>query len=148
MVWSLCFLDILSLVQILFLLFQTYYHILPNPKTKEIKFKPRQCSNLTVVYSSKTSKKFQKLVVFFVPSHYCLKNEIYCIHSLLRSLLTCILLRIQTTKMARLDVLGGYLPSVNSNFIGMSKDMTKRLPQLYYIKMTYMATPIAKKPRS
>lgn len=81
-----------------------------EPKNKGYKIYTKQCSNLTVVYSSKTSKNFQKLVVFFVPPHYCLKNEIYCIHSLLRSLLTCILLRIQTTKMARLDVLGGIPP--------------------------------------
>ena len=30
--------------------------------------------------------------------------------------------------------LGGYLPSLNINYVGMSKDMEKRLPQLYYIK--------------
>ena len=48
--------------------------------------------------------------------------------------------------MACLDVLGGYLPSVNINFLGLSKDMAKRLPQLHYIKMTYMATQIAKNP--
>ena len=31
--------------------------------------------------------------------------------------------------------LGGYLPSLRLNYVGMSKDMEKRLPQLYYIKM-------------
>ena len=31
--------------------------------------------------------------------------------------------------------LGGYLPSLNINFVAMSKDMEKRFPQLYYIKM-------------
>ena len=31
--------------------------------------------------------------------------------------------------------LGGYLPSLSINYVGMSKDMEKRLPQLYYIKM-------------
>ena len=31
--------------------------------------------------------------------------------------------------------LGGYLPSLSLNYVGMSKDMEKRLPQLYYIKM-------------
>ena len=31
--------------------------------------------------------------------------------------------------------LGGYLPSLSINFVAMSKDMEKRLPQLYYIKM-------------
>ena len=31
--------------------------------------------------------------------------------------------------------LGGYLPSLSINYDGMSKDMEKRLPQLYYIKM-------------
>ena len=31
--------------------------------------------------------------------------------------------------------LGGYLPSLSLNYVGMSKDMEKRLPQLYYTKM-------------
>ena len=31
--------------------------------------------------------------------------------------------------------LGGYLPSLSLNYVSMSKDMEKRLPQLYYIKM-------------
>ena len=31
--------------------------------------------------------------------------------------------------------LGGYLPSLSINYVGMSKDKKKRLPQLYYIKM-------------
>ena len=30
---------------------------------------------------------------------------------------------------------GGYLPSMSINYIAMSKDMGKRLTQLYYIKM-------------
>ena len=30
---------------------------------------------------------------------------------------------------------GGYLPSLSINYVGTSKDMGKRLPQLYYIKM-------------
>ena len=38
-------------------------------------------------------------------------------------------------KVARLDFLGGYLPSLNINYVAMSKDMWKRLPELYYIKM-------------
>ena len=38
-------------------------------------------------------------------------------------------------KVARLDFLGGYLPTLSLNYVGMSKDMEKRLPQLYYIKM-------------
>ena len=29
----------------------------------------------------------------------------------------------------------GYLPSLRINYFAMSKDMGKRLPQLYYIKM-------------
>ena len=37
--------------------------------------------------------------------------------------------------MARLDFLGGYLPSLSINYVAMSKDMEKRLPQLSYIKM-------------
>ena len=33
---------------------------------------------------------------------------------------------------------GGYLPSLSINYIGMSKDMGKRLPQLYYkMKISY-----------
>ena len=31
--------------------------------------------------------------------------------------------------------LGGYLPSLNNNYVAMSKDIEKRFPQLYYIKM-------------
>ena len=38
-------------------------------------------------------------------------------------------------KVARLDFLGGYLPSLNINYVAMSKDMGKRLLELYYIKM-------------
>ena len=30
---------------------------------------------------------------------------------------------------------GGYLPSLSINYVGMSKDMGRRSPQLYYIKM-------------
>ena len=30
---------------------------------------------------------------------------------------------------------GAYLPRLSINYVGMSKDMGKRLPQLYYIKM-------------
>ena len=30
---------------------------------------------------------------------------------------------------------GGYLSSLSINYVAMSKDMGKRLPQLYYIKM-------------
>ena len=38
-------------------------------------------------------------------------------------------------KVARQDFLRGYLPSLSINYIAMSKDMGRRLPQLYYIKM-------------
>ena len=38
-------------------------------------------------------------------------------------------------KVARMDFLGGYLPSLSINYVAMSKDMEKRLPQLSYIKM-------------
>ena len=41
----------------------------------------------------------------------------------------------QVLKVARLDFFGGYLPSLSINYVAMSKDMGKRLPQLYYIKM-------------
>ena len=30
---------------------------------------------------------------------------------------------------------GGYLPSLSLNYVGMSKDMKKKLPQLYYMKI-------------
>ena len=30
---------------------------------------------------------------------------------------------------------GGYLPSLSINYVAKTKDMEKRLPQLYYIKM-------------
>ena len=39
-------------------------------------------------------------------------------------------------KVARPDLLGGgYLPSLSINNVCMSKDMGKKFPQLYYIKM-------------
>ena len=41
-------------------------------------------------------------------------------------------------KVAWLDFFfwgGGYLPSLSINYVAMSKDVGKRLPQLYYIKM-------------
>ena len=38
-------------------------------------------------------------------------------------------------KVARLNFLGGYLPHLSINYVGMSKDMGKRLPQPYYIMM-------------
>ena len=38
-------------------------------------------------------------------------------------------------KVAGLDFLGGYLPRLSINYVGMSKDMRKRLSQLYYIMM-------------
>ena len=34
-----------------------------------------------------------------------------------------------------MDFLGGYLPSLSINYVAVSKDMGKRLPQLYYIKV-------------
>ena len=37
--------------------------------------------------------------------------------------------------MARLDFLAGIPPSLSIHYVAMSKDMEKRLPQLYYIKM-------------
>ena len=38
-------------------------------------------------------------------------------------------------KVARLDFWGGCLPSLSINYVAVSKDMGKRLPQLCYIKM-------------
>ena len=35
-------------------------------------------------------------------------------------------------KVAQLDFLGGYLPSLSITDVAMIKDMGKRLPQLYY----------------
>ena len=42
---------------------------------------------------------------------------------------------IPTVKVAGLDFLWGYLPSLSVNYVRMSKDKEKRLPQLYYIKI-------------
>ena len=44
-------------------------------------------------------------------------------------------LNLTLLKVARLDFFKGYLPSLSINYVGMSKDMEKKLPQLYYIKM-------------
>ena len=41
----------------------------------------------------------------------------------------------QCIKVAQLDFFEGYLPSLSINYVAMSKDRDKRLPQLYYIKM-------------
>ena len=43
----------------------------------------------------------------------------------------------QTVDLRWLDWIfwGAYLPSLSINYVGMSKDMGKRLPHLYYIKM-------------
>ena len=41
-------------------------------------------------------------------------------------------------KVARLDFFwggGGYLPRLTINYVAMSKDMGKRLPELYYIEV-------------
>ena len=38
-------------------------------------------------------------------------------------------------KVAQLDFWGGYLPSLSIDYVAISKDREKRLPQLYYIKM-------------
>ena len=41
-------------------------------------------------------------------------------------------------KVAWLDFLGGYLSSLSINYVDMSKDTGKWLPQLYYkIKISY-----------
>ena len=47
-----------------------------------------------------------------------------------------IVLKITFLKLRWLDwiFLRGYLPSFSINYVAMSKDMGKRLPQLYYIK--------------
>ena len=37
--------------------------------------------------------------------------------------------------MARLDFWGGYLPSLNINYVAMNEDMEKTFQQLYYTKM-------------
>ena len=41
-------------------------------------------------------------------------------------------------KVARLDFLDGYFPSLSINLVGMSKDMGRRLPQLCYIKIKFL----------
>ena len=38
-------------------------------------------------------------------------------------------------KVTRLVFWWGYLPSLSINYVATSKDMEKRLPQLYYVKM-------------
>ena len=43
--------------------------------------------------------------------------------------------RIGQLKVAWLDFSWGYLPSLIVNCVGMSKDMGRRFPQLYHIKM-------------
>ena len=48
---------------------------------------------------------------------------------------TLFLMEEEYLKVARLEFFGGgYLPSLSINYVAMSKDMGKRLPQLYYIK--------------
>ena len=37
-------------------------------------------------------------------------------------------------KVARLDFLGGYLPSLSINYVAMSKDMEKRFPKTVLYK--------------
>ena len=50
---------------------------------------------------------------------------------------TMIISSLGHTQLRWLDwiFLGGYLPSLSINYVGMSKDMEKKLPPLYYIKM-------------
>ena len=38
-------------------------------------------------------------------------------------------------KVARLGFWAGYLPSLNIDYVAIIKDIAKRLPQLYYMKM-------------
>ena len=42
---------------------------------------------------------------------------------------------LKISRVARLDFWGGYLPRWSINYVAMSKDMEKRLSQLYYITM-------------
>ena len=44
---------------------------------------------------------------------------------------------IYESKLRWLDwiLLGGYLPTLNMDYVAMSKDMAKTLPQLYYVTM-------------
>ena len=46
-----------------------------------------------------------------------------------------ILKGVETLKWLDWIFWGWYLPSLSINYVGMSKDIEKRLPQLYYIKM-------------
>ena len=59
-----------------------------------------------------------KIIVFFLP----FSNETRTKNS-------------HRLKVARLDFLGGYLPSLNIDYVAIIKDLAKRLPQLYYMKM-------------
>ena len=48
----------------------------------------------------------------------------------------CLLGELFFFKVARVDFFWrGYLPSLSINYVAMSKDLGRRLPQLYYIKM-------------
>ena len=49
--------------------------------------------------------------------------------------LKCSLFVLQVLRRLDWIFLGGYLPSLSINYVGMSKDTEKKLPQLYYIKM-------------
>ena len=48
-----------------------------------------------------------------------------------------IFIRLRALSLRWLDwsFLGGYLPSLGIKYVAMSKDMEKRFPQLYHIKM-------------
>ena len=59
-------------------------------------------------------------------------EKLYCnLHSVPKRRLV----QIKTLRWLDWIFLGGYLPRWSFNYVGMSKHMGKRLPQLYYIKM-------------
>ena len=58
-----------------------------------------------------------------------------CIGKLFCSILNQRLLKHVDLRWLHWIFLRGYLPSLSINYVGMSEDVEKKLPQLYYIKM-------------
>ena len=57
------------------------------------------------------------------------QNKLYIVQTIIKT--------VSSVHLRWLDWIfwGWYLPSLSINYVGMSKDIEKRLPQLYYIKM-------------
>ena len=89
--------------------------------------KKREIRQFHVVVFSVTARKCTKMRDARAELLFCQSKPIAVLPFSLRSPSSLL-------KVARLDFLGGYLPTLSINYFGMSKDMGKRLPQLYYIK--------------